>query len=55
MLKTIKNDEEFLRQVSLPVDLKDKNLKKEIDILENYCLENEVFAMASVQLGILKK
>lgn len=55
MLKTIKNDEKFLRQVSVLADLKDKNLINEINILEKYCLENTVFAMASVQLGIPKK
>lgn len=53
---TIENDEKFLRQVSIPVDTKnDENLKKEIESLEEYCKQNEVFAMAAVQLGIPKR
>jgi len=53
---TITDNEEYLRQTSIPVDIKnDKELEENIKVLENYCLENEVMAMAAVQLGIPKR
>lgn len=52
---TINDDIEFLRQVSKHVDLNDKHLSSDILILEEYCKENDVMAMAAVQLGILKR
>ncbi len=52
---TIEENESFLRQVSKEVDVNDKDLKDEILILEQYCLENDVLAMAAVQLGIPKR
>lgn len=53
---TIADNEEYLRQSSIPVDIKnDKELEENIKVLENYCLENEVMAMAAVQLGIPKR
>ena len=52
---TIVDNEEYLRQVSLPVDFNDKSLKKDISILDKYCKEEEVLAMAAVQLGIPKR
>ena len=52
---TIADNEEYLRQVSLPVRVPDESLKKDIELLENYCKEHEVFAMAAVQLGIPKR
>lgn len=52
---TIADNEEYLRQVSLPVDASDKNLKNDISILDKYCSENSVLAMAAVQLGIPKR
>ena len=52
---TIADNEEYLRQVSLPVDFNDKALKKDISILDKYCKEEEVLAMAAVQLGIPKR
>ncbi len=54
-LRTIENDEEYLRQVSKNVVKGDPDLEKEIEILSKYCAENEVFAMAAVQIGIPKK
>ncbi len=54
-LRTIENDEEYLRQVSKDVVKGDPDLEKEIEILSKYCAENEVFAMAAVQIGIPKK
>ena len=52
---TIADNEEYLRQVSLPVDFNDKSLKKDIAVLDKYCKEYEVLAMAAVQLGIPKR
>lgn len=51
-LRTIRNDEEFLRQTSRDVEKNDSNLKEYISVLKNYCESSEAFAMASVQLGI---
>lgn len=53
---TIADNEEYLRQTSIPVDIKnDQELEENIKVLEKYCLENEVMAMAAVQLGIPKR
>ncbi len=53
---TIAEKEEYLRQVSVPVDIeKDNELDKNIKELEMYCEENEVMAMAAVQLEIPKR
>lgn len=53
---TIQDNEPFLRQISSSVDIKnDKELMNDIDILEEFCKENNVMAMASVQLGIPKR
>ena len=52
---TIEDNEEYLRQISIPVELSDKDLKHNIKVLEEYCKENEVMAMAAVQLGIPKR
>lgn len=53
---TIKDNEEFLRQVSSFVDIEnDIYLIKDIDVLEQFCKENDVMAMAAVQLGIPKR
>ena len=52
---TILEDEEFLRQKSSIVDLNDKDLKNDIEIIEEYCMSHDVLAMASVQLGIPKR
>lgn len=53
---TIENNEVYLRQKSKPVDIKnDKGLCHDIAILEEFCKENEVMAMAAVQLCIPKR
>ena len=52
---TIKDNEKYLRQVSSKVDLNDKELKNDINVLAEYCKENGVMAMAAVQLGISKR
>lgn len=53
--KTIENDEEYLRQTSVPVKFDDKSYKKDIELLEQFCLETECFALAAVQIGIPKR
>ena len=53
---TIEDDEKYLRQISKPVDLNDKELEHDIQILDEYCTESEkTLAMAAVQLGIPKR
>ena len=53
---TIQDNEPFLRQISSSVDIKNyKELMNDIDILDQFCKENNVMAMASVQLGIPKR
>ena len=53
---TIEDNEPYLRQISAEVDIaNDSELKDNIKTLEQYCKENEVMAMAAVQLGIPKR
>lgn len=53
---TIAENEPYLRQISIPVDIaNDGNLSSDIDVLEQFCKDNEVMAMAAVQLGIPKR
>ena len=53
---TIEDNEPWLRQISTPVDIKnDKQLKNDIEVLDAFCKENDVMAMAAVQLGIPKR
>ena len=53
--KTIKNDEAYLRQVSLPVGINDQELKNDIKNLRRLCTEFKIFALAAVQVGIPKR
>lgn len=53
--KTIKDDEEFLRQKSTDVDLQNDNYMEWIIALKNYCCSHTVYAMAPVQIGIPKR
>ena len=53
--KTIENDLEYLRQISKEVSLDDKTYLDEIKLLEEFCLNNECFALAAVQIGIPKR
>ena len=51
--KTIDKDEEYLRQISKPVDFKTEEYKTAIKELDYFCKNDDtVMAMASVQLGI---
>lgn len=51
--KTIENDEDYLRQISKPVDFKTEEYKDAIKELDYFCKSDDnVMAMASVQVGI---
>lgn len=52
---TIENNEQYLRQKSKEVNINDPELHNNIVILQDYCMQNEVMAMAAVQLGIPKR
>jgi peptide deformylase len=52
---TIEKNEEYLRQISKKVDISDPELHNNIVVLQDYCMQNEVMAMAAVQLGIPKQ
>ena len=55
-LITIETNEPWLRKKSSVVDIRnDKDLESNIEVLEKFCKENEVMAMAANQLGILKR
>ena len=51
--KTIENDEEYLRQISKPVDFKKDDWKIAIKELDYFCKNDDnIMALASIQLGI---
>ena len=52
---TIENNEQYLRQISKEVNIQDPELHNNIVVLQDYCMQNEVMAMAAVQLGIPKR
>ena len=52
---TIENNEQYLRQSSKKVEISDPELHNNIVVLQNYCMENDVMAMAAIQLGIQKR
>lgn len=55
-IKTIKNDEKYLRQVSKKVIFPDEELVNDIKVLEDYFNSLDiVLALAAVQLGIPKR
>jgi len=54
-IKTIKNDEDFLRQISSDVDFEIDNYNEWIKMLKDYCKENAVYALTPVQIGIPKR
>lgn len=54
-VKTIENDLEYLRQISKEIDFNDPELLNDIEVLTKFCKENEVLAMAAVQLEIPKR
>ncbi len=52
---TIENNEQYLRQISKKVNIADPELHNNIVVLQNYCMQNDVLAMAAIQLGIPKR
>lgn len=52
---TILDHEDFLRQTSKIVEKNDSDLINDIKILETYSKENDILAIASIQLGIPKR
>ncbi len=52
---TIKENEEFLRQVSTAVNFEDDDYISYINELKEYCKNNTVYALAPVQIGIPKR
>jgi len=52
---TIKDNEGYLRQISKKVNINDPELHNNIVTLQNYCMENDVMAMAAIQLGMPKR
>ena len=52
---TIENNEAYLRQISKKVTINDPELHNNIVVLQDYCMQNDVMAMAAVQLGIPKR
>ena len=52
---TIENNEQYLRQSSKKVKISDPELHNNIVVLQDYCMQNDVMAMAAVQLGIPKR
>lgn len=53
--KTIENDLEYLRQISKEVSFDDVELRNDIKLLEEFCINAECFALAAVQIGIPKR
>lgn len=52
---TIEKNEQYLRQISKNVNVADAELHNNIVVLQDYCMENDVMAMAAIQLGIPKR
>lgn len=53
LVKTIENDEAFLRQISRKFDFEKDNLDNIVSVLDEYCKNsNDIIAIAAVQLGI---
>jgi len=52
---TIENNEQYLRQISKQVNIGDPELHNNIVVLQDYCMQNDVMAMAAIQLGIPKR
>lgn len=51
--KTIEKDEEYLRQISKPVDFKKDDWRKIVEKLDYFCKNDDnIMALASIQLGI---
>ena len=53
--KTIANDEEYLRQVSIPIDFNQDPIEQYAKELKEYCIKANLYALASIQIGIPKR
>lgn len=53
--KTIENDEDYLRLRSLDVSFDNDDYKEDVKLLRKFCEDTECFALAAVQIGILKR
>ena len=51
----IRKNEASLRQISKKGNINDPELHNNIVVLQDYCMQNDVMAMAAVQLGIPKR
>ena len=51
----IDKDLEWLKKVSKKVDINSDDISNDIKVLEEYCLNHGVFAMAAIQLGMDKR
>ena len=54
-VKTIDNDEKFLRRKSKLVSFNNKNYLEDIKYLKEFCKKQDCMAVSGVQLGILKR
>ncbi len=52
---TIEKNEQYLRQISKKVNVDDAELHNNIVVLQEYRIQNDVMAMAAIQLGIPKR
>lgn len=52
---TIEKNEEYLRKKSKEVNMDDPEIYNNIVVLQDYCMQNDVMAMAAIQLGIPKR
>jgi peptide deformylase len=55
IVRKIDNDEVYLRQVSKEVDFDDDSYLKDIELLNEYCSNSNILALASIQIGIPKR
>lgn len=53
--KSIDKDLDWLRKISKRVDIGNEDISKDVALLKEFCKQEEVFAMAAIQLGIDKR
>ena len=52
---TVEDNEEFLRQESLDVNLEQDDVKQYIETIKEFCQNSELYALAPIQIGIPKR